>query len=162
MVVLTITTGSYSQNTQTNKPLGKETTRKIPLRPIGYVNDFEGLLTDEQVKQLTEIIKKHEQQTTDQIAIVTLTSLKPYENIDEFSLNLANQWGVGQKGKNNGVLIAIAAGLGKIRIQNGYGIESRLTDPETKRIIDELIIPEFRSRNYYEGLKKALEAILKN
>ena len=125
-----------------------------------YINDFEGILSDEQEKELTDLIKKHEQQTTDQIVIVTLTTLKPYENIEAYSLDLANEWGVGHKNKNNGVLIALGIGLRKIRIQNGYGIEKRLTDTETKKIIDEIITPAFRAGNYYEGLSRGLKAII--
>jgi len=80
-------------------------------------------------------------------------------SIDDYSLDLANYWGAGQKGKSNGILIAFGKGIRKIRIQNGYGIEKRLTDEETKKIIDLYMIPKFKDDKYYEGLKDGLSAI---
>lgn len=145
---------------QSNNPFKIKTENSVLPQPVGYINDFENILTDQEESELTSIIKEHESQTTDQIAIVTLTSLEPYNNIDDYSLKLANYWGVGQKGKNNGVLIALGKGLRKIRIQNGLGIENKLTDSETKKIIGEIMIPEFKNDNYYKGLKLGIEAII--
>lgn len=80
--------------------------------------------------------------------------------MDEYSLTLFKKWGVGQKDKNNGVMIAFSTALRRIRIQNGYGIESKMTNEETKKIIDNIMLPEFKSENYFEGLKKGLVAIM--
>lgn len=126
---------------------------------IGYVNDFENILTQEEEKELTALIKQLESQTSDQISVVTLTNIEPYDNINDYSLDLANYWGVGQKDKDNGILIALGKELRKIRIQNGFGIEKRLTDLETKRIIDEIMTPRFKEDQYFEGLKLGIEAI---
>ena len=156
---LTVTSG-FSQNTSTSKGSTTKTAAQVFPQPIGYISDFEGILTEQQEQELTLLLKKHEQETTDQIAIVTLASLKPYDNINDYSLDLANYWGIGQKDKNNGALIALGKGLRNIRIQNGYGIESRLTETETKKIVDEIMIPQFKAGNYYEGLKKGLKAII--
>jgi uncharacterized protein len=160
-IILAGATNGHAQNTFDRKSSIKETQKVVFPQLVGYVNDFGGILTEEQKRELTLIIEQQEKETTDQIAVVTLTSLEPYDNLDDYSLDLANFWGIGQKGKSNGILIAIATGLKKIRIQNGYGIETRLTDVETKRIIDEIMIPAFRRGNYYEGLVKALESIKK-
>lgn len=128
--------------------------------PIGYVNDFEDILTEQEEQELTRMIMAHEALTTDQISIVTLTSITPYDNIYDYSLALANYWGVGQKGKNNGILIALRTEHREIRIQNGSGIEDRLTDAETQAIIEDVIIPRFKDDAYYEGLREGLEAII--
>ena len=128
--------------------------------PVGYVNDFENILTQEEEIELTRIIKEHEAKTTDQISVVTLKSIEPYKNIDDYSLYLANYWGVGQKEKNNGVLIALGKNLRKIRIQNGYGIVERLTDEETKEIIDQEMIPKFKANDYYQGILAGVKAII--
>lgn len=148
------------KKTQTDNPFSTKTEGSIFPEPVGYVNDFENILTDQEEKELTALIKEHESNMSDQISIVTLTTLEPYANIDDYSLDLANYWGVRQKEKNNGILIALGKGLRKIRIQNGFGIEKRLTDLETKKIIDEVMIPNFKNDNYFEGLKKGLEAII--
>lgn len=161
LTVLLITAScGLLKKSQVDKPFSTKTENAVFPQPVGYVNDFENILTEQEEKELTAIIKKHEAQTTDQIAIVTLTSLEPYDNIDDYSLDLANYWGVGQKEKNNGVLIALGKDLREIRIQNGYGIEKRLTDTETKIIIDEIMIPYLKKDQYFEGLKKGIEAII--
>ncbi|HKK38348.1 MAG TPA: TPM domain-containing protein [Cryomorphaceae bacterium] len=159
-LTILLVTASCGVIKQSDKTANTKTETSIFPKPTGYVNDFENILTDAEEKELTALIKGLESQTSDQISIVTLTGLEPYDNIDDYSFDLANYWGVGQKDKNNGILIAIGKELRKIRIQNGFGIEKRLTDAETKRIIDEVMIPEFKNDNYFEGLKKGVEAII--
>lgn len=161
LVILLLTTscGAFKKS-QSDKTTGAKTESSIFPKPTGYVSDFENILTDAEERVLTTLIKELESQTTDQISIVTLTGLEPYDNIDDYSMDLANYWGVGQKDENNGILIAICKELRKIRIQNGYGIEKRLSDAETKKIIDEVMIPEFKNDKYFEGLKKGVEAII--
>jgi len=159
LTILLVTT-SCGVIKQSDKTANTKTETSIFPKPTGYVNDFENILNDAEEKELTALIKGLESQTSDQISIVTLTGLEPYDNIDDYSFDLANYWGVGQKDKNNGILIAIGKELRKIRIQNGFGIEKRLTDAETKRIIDEVMIPEFKNDKYFEGLKKGVEAII--
>jgi uncharacterized protein len=159
LVLMTSSCGLFNKS-QKDKPFTPKTAHAVFPKPIGFINDFENILSEDEEKELTAIIKEHESKTTDQIAIVTLTSIGPYENIDDYSFDLANYWGVGQKDKNNGVLIALGKNLRAIRIQNGFGIEKRLTDTETKRIIDEWMIPKFKENSYFLGLKKGVEAII--
>ncbi len=128
--------------------------------PIGTVNDYEELFSSVQKKELEEMIKDHEQKTTDQIAIVTIKSITPYSNLFLYSLDLTNDWKIGTAEKKNGVAIVFCTSLRQIRIQNGYGIEKMLTDAETQKIIDEQFLPEFRKGNYFEGTKKGLGKII--
>lgn len=127
---------------------------------IGYVNDFEGLLTQEQIKDLNDIITKHEKETTNEIAIVTISSFEPYKTLFEYSLALSNYWGIGKKDKNNGIAIVFGKQIRQIRIQVGYGLENKLKDDEAKRIIDNTIIPEFIKGDYFAGIKKGLIEII--
>ena len=133
---------------------------KFPVK-IGYVNDFEGIFTNEQISELNGIISNHEKETTNQIVIVSIKSFAPYETLFDYSLKLANYWGIGQKVKNNGVAIVFGKQIREIRIQVGYGLEKKLKDEEAKRIIDNVIIPEFKKDDYYNGIKKGLVAIIK-
>ena len=127
---------------------------------VGYVNDFEELFTEEQKAELESIIVQLENETTIEIAIVSITSYAPYENLFDYSLDLSNYWGVGKKGKNNGILLVFGMKVKQIRIQVGYGLEDKLTDEESKYIIDNIIIPEFRKGDVFNGIKKGLLEII--
>jgi len=121
-------------------------------KAIGYINDFENIFTDRQEKILDSLVRVFEKQTTIEIAIVTLdSSVTNKEEFDDYTLRLANYWGVGKKDKDNGILIGISSSLRKIRIQNGYGIENILTNEETKQIIDNYFIPNFKTGDFFEG-----------
>src|SRR5687767_10665433 len=105
-------------------------------KPIDYVSDFEGILNKDEEMELTSIIKQHEKLTTDQIAVVTINSYKPYSRIDSFTTDLGNYWGVGQKDKDNGVMIVFGKTIREIRIGTGFGLEKFITDEEEQNIID--------------------------
>ncbi|HEV7783677.1 MAG TPA: TPM domain-containing protein [Chitinophagaceae bacterium] len=139
--------------------------RGIPERPLGWVSDFEKVFTPEQINFLDSIIGKHEKETTNEIAIVTYqpdsTQLEEAGSFDKFSLALFNQWGIGKKEKQNGLGILVSVNLRKVRIEPGYGLESKLTSMEAKQIIDSIMLPAFKNNEYFNGVVKALEAIMK-
>ena len=128
---------------------------------MGYVNDFEGIFSNEQILELNGIISNHEKKTTNQIVIVSIKSFAPYETLFDYSLKLSNFWGVGQKDKKNGIILVFGKQIRKIRIQVGYGLEKKLKDEEAKRIIDNVIIPEFKKDNYFIGIRNGLNEIIK-
>jgi uncharacterized protein len=131
------------------------------LKALGWTSDYEHIFTEEQIFELDSIISNFERETTNEIAIVTIdSSWTTKDNFDSLTLAIARNWGVGKKEKNNGILIGISTGLRKIRIHNGYGIEKILSDAETKKIIDDIIIPEFQTGNYFEGTKNGLLALM--
>ena len=127
---------------------------------IGYVNDFEGIFLEEQISELNTILEKHEQATTNQIVVISISSYAPYETLYQYSLDMANEWGVGQKDKDNGVTIVFGKEIKEIRIQVGLGLEDELTDAEAKFIIDNIIIPEFKKGDFYTGIKKGVLKII--
>jgi uncharacterized protein len=129
----------------------------------GYVNDFEKIIDNQTEKSLTNLIALHEGKTTNQICIVTIDNANAVFNgdFDKYSVWLANYWRVGQKGKNNGVLISVSKNLRKIRISVGYGLEKILPDKECKRIINTIIIPELKKGDYNKGIKNGLAEIIK-
>lgn len=96
-------------------------------QPVGYVNDFAGVIDDESKKKMEEIIKFIEEKTGAEIAVVTIKTLEG-ESIEMFANKLFQQWGIGKKGKDNGVLILISLKEKKIRIEVGYGLEDILPD----------------------------------
>ncbi|HMG66593.1 MAG TPA: TPM domain-containing protein [Chitinophagaceae bacterium] len=129
---------------------------------IGTVNDFEKIYSPQEIKTLDSIIVDFKKRKTIQISIVTIdTTLTKKENFDSWTLKVMNSWGVGEKNKNNGILIAISRGYRRIRIQNGYGIEKILSNGETKEIIDNDMIPSFKEAKYFEGTLNGLQALIK-
>ena len=133
----------------------------FPIKSLGWTSDYEHIFTSEQISELDSIIGKFEQETTNEIAIITIdSSWTTKERFDSLVLTIANDWGVGKKGLNNGIVIGISTGLRKIRINNGYGIETKLTDAETKKVIDDIILPEFKNGNYFKGTKNGVLALM--
>jgi uncharacterized protein len=130
-------------------------------QPIGYVSDFENILTTAQENYLDSIIRAYEEKTSIRIALITIdTSMTSRNDFDNYILKIANHWGVGRKGKDNGITIGISKCYRTMRIQNGYGIEKKLSDSETKTIIDSAFIPSFKKGQYFEGMITGLLAIM--
>jgi uncharacterized protein len=152
---------SYCQiPTDSSKTNPQKTQYNIP-RPKDYVNDFERIFTIEQIEFLDSIINDFEKKTTIQIAIVSIdTTMISKDKFDDYTLQMLRTWGVGQKDKNNGILIGISLAYGRIRIQNGYGIEKILSNEETKQIIDSTFIPRYKEGKFYEGTLNGLNAII--
>lgn len=131
-----------------------------PEKPNTLVNDYSGVLSVEQKQALENKLVAFDDSSSTQIAIAILKSVGDYD-INEYAVNLGRKWGVGQSGKNNGIMIVVAVGDRKISIQTGYGVEGALPDVYAKRIIDNDIKPEFRAGNYYAGLDAATTSIIK-
>ena len=130
-------------------------------QPIGYVNDYEDILTDDEEQVIDSLIKDFQQRTTIQIAFITLdTTMTTSENFDTYTLNIARTWGVGEKDKNNGVVIGVSKGYKQMRIQNAFGIEKILSDDETKQIIETAFIPHYRNENYFKGTYDGLMTLM--
>lgn len=130
----------------------------------GAVNDYEEVLTADEKSKLTAIISKLENKKYAQIVIITTDSFQPFDSIYNYALMIGNCWGIGSKNNNKGIVIVFSKAKRKLWISNGYGIESLLSDEETKKIIDRVIIPRFKEEKYFEGLFngiKEIEAVLK-
>lgn len=128
--------------------------------PSGFVNDFAHVLTREQASSLESSLKSYEQQTTNEIAIATVKSLNGAD-ITDFTVKAFEEWKIGKKGKDNGVLLLAAIDDKKMRIEVGYGLEPKLTDSRTGSIIRDTIAPQFRNNNYYQGFVDGTNAIEK-
>lgn len=128
----------------------------------GSVSDYENLFTKSEIFQLDSLITDFQSRTTIEIAVVSLDDLfTDKENFDDYTLTLANAWGIGQEEKNNGILVAISKKFRQMRIQNGKGIEKIFSDDETKQIIDQYFIPKFKNGHHFEGTKDGISALIK-
>jgi len=125
----------------------------------GRVVDNANLLSQSQKDSLTQILKTHEEKTSNQIVVLTLKSLDGYE-IADYSYQLGRYWQIGQKDKNNGVLLVIALNDKKLRIEVGYGLEGALTDKISHEIIEYTLKPKFRVNQYYSGIQSAVNKII--
>lgn len=125
----------------------------------GQVVDNANLLSQTQKETLVSIIKSHEEETSNQIVVLTLNSLDGYE-IAEYSYQLGRYWEIGQKDKDNGVLLVISLNDRKLRIEVGYGLEGALTDKISHEIIEYTLKPKFRETQYYQGIQGAVNQII--
>lgn len=124
-----------------------------------FVNDWANVLTEQEAQLLERKIKGYQDSTTTQIAVVLLKSLNG-ENLEKLSLGIANDWGIGQKRRNNGILILAAMQERKIRIEVGRGLTDRINNAKATRIIQTKITPYFKQQNYYQGLDMAIDRII--
>ena len=134
-------------------------------RLTGRVVDEANILNPETEAQISAISAGLERQTTDQLVVVTLASLRGRE-IEDYGYQLGRHWGIGQSGeaggnkpKDNGVLLIVAPNERKVRIEVGYGAEGRLTDAISSVIINQSILPRFRAGDYAGGILRATQDI---
>ena len=126
--------------------------------PTGYVNDFAQVFTPNQKEDLEKTLSQIEKETGAEIAVVTIKSLKG-DTIENFANELFEEWGIGKKEEDNGILILTAIEDRKIRIEVGYGLEGDIIDAYANKIINQVVIPEFKKGNYYVGIKNAVLAL---
>ncbi len=124
------------------------------------VHDDANALNQETVDQLEKELKAYEDSTSNQIAILIVHSLDG-DVLENYSLRVAEKWNLGQKGKDNGVLLLIAVDDHKMRIEVGQGLEGKLTDAQSNRIIRNEIAPEFRRGDYDAGVRAGIDGMLK-
>lgn len=130
-----------------------------PGTPRGFVSDFAEMLPDAEERLLEEKLAQFERDTSSEIAIVTIASLQG-EGIENFAIELFEDWQIGKADKDNGILVLVARDDRAVRIEVGYGLEGTLTDGQSGWIIDAEIIPRFREEMYLEGLDGAAERIM--
>lgn len=132
-------------------------------KPPRLVNDFSGFLTPDEYNQLESKLEQFARETSTQIAIAIVPDLHGYDPAD-YATRLAEKWGVGQKGKENGILILVKPktpeSKGEVFIATGYGLEGAVPDAIAKRIVEAEIIPEFKKGKYYTGLDKAVNRLM--
>ena len=125
----------------------------------GRVNDYAGILSSSTKQQLEGILDKLEETDSTQIAVLTIPSLEG-EPLEEFSIKVADQWKIGQKGFDNGAILLIALKERKVRIEVGYGLEGTLTDLMAGRIIANVIVPQFKAGNFDQGVIDGVQAMI--
>ena len=132
---------------------------EVPPKPQGRVSDYSSTLTSSQIAALDKTLAEFENQTTNQIAVVLIPTLAG-DSLEDYSIRLAEKWQIGQKGRDNGVILLIVMEDRKIRIEVGYGLEGVLPDSLAGDIIRQVIAPRFREGRFFEGIEAGVSAIM--
>lgn len=125
----------------------------------GRVTDHAEVLSAAARERIALALKAHEDATTDQIAVLTVPSLEG-STVEDFATRVFEAWKLGQKGKDNGVLLLIAPKDRRLRIEVGYGLEGKLPDVTASRIIRNVITPRFKENDYDGGVEQGVKAIV--
>jgi len=125
----------------------------------GRVNDNAQILSESAKELLSDELKAHEDRTSNQVVVLTITSLQG-ESIEDYSNQVYNEWGLGQQDMDNGILIVVVPDERKMRIEVGYGLEGEMTDLLAGRIIREVMARRFREGDYDGGITEGALAVL--
>lgn len=133
----------------------------LPARPtpFRFVNDQGSLMAPAEVKKLESGLRKYADETGTQVVVVTVPTLGGRE-VADYGRALGNAWGVGQRGKNNGVVVLIAGQERKVTIQAGSGLQDRVTPAVVQQVIGQQFGPNFKQGNYFAGLRKGLSTLM--
>lgn len=128
------------------------------------VNDFAGMLTPEEKQLLSQKLLQYRDSSENVVVIITQKTLQDTESGETYQLEEAakhyfNNWGIGKKEMNNGVLFFLVKDERKIRIATGSGLETVLTNEDCQFIIDNDIVPNFKNKKYFKGLNEAVDAV---
>ncbi len=138
-------------------PLAAQSLAVPPLE--GRVNDYANMISAPTRDYLTNELAALEQSDSTQVVILTIPSLEG-DALEDFSIRVVEKWGIGQKGKDNGVLILVSKADRAVRIEVGYGLEGTLTDLVSGRIVDNIMVPAFKAGDFDQGFIKGTEAVI--
>lgn len=135
--------------------------QQLPQRPNPprLVNDFGDMLSPQEEAQLERKLIAYDDSTSTQITVVTLANLDG-NDISDYAFKLGDKWGIGRAQKNNGILLLISRDDRLMWIATGYGMESFFPDMMVKRVIDNVITPNFKQGRFYEGIDQGTDAII--
>ena len=123
------------------------------------VYDQAKMMSGDEGKRLERKLINYSDTTSTQIVVLTINSLEG-NDVAMYATELAHKWGIGQKGKDNGILLLVSKDDRRMTIRTGYGVEHLLTDALSRRIIENIITPAFKQGNYFQGLDQGTDAII--
>jgi uncharacterized protein len=141
-------------------PKGKAQYEPTPPPPKNYFNDFVHIVQPQTANELDSQLAQLDRDTTNQVIVVIYPHMVSDMSIDSYTLRLFNLWGVGQKGRNNGVALFLFTEERKLRIQVGFGLAKTLPNSFCQQIIDEKIAPLLRKGNFDDGIRSGVTAII--
>lgn len=135
--------------------------QEIPAKPSPprLLNDLGAFLSQQEAALLERKLRNYNDSTSTQITIVTVPSLNGYE-IGDYTFRLGEAWGIGQKGKNNGLIILASKEEREVFIATGYGLEEYVPDAYAKRIVENILVPNFKNQDFYAGFDQAVDFVI--
>jgi uncharacterized protein len=134
---------------------------ELPPAPKGYFNDYAGVISEAKQHELNKRLAKFDKDTTNQVVVAIFPKMDSTLSLDEYTVRVANSWGVGRRGQNNGVTLFIFIRDRTMRIQVGYGLTSVFTDALSQQILDQDLKPHFQKGDFDGGLTGGVDSILK-
>ncbi|APF17511.1 TPM domain-containing protein [Caldithrix abyssi] len=134
--------------------------QQLPERPTSWVNDYAGVLSEQQKAQLNAALSDLEKRTSNQIFIAIFKKLPENSYLEDFTNRLFEKWRPGLPDKDNGLLITIFIEDRKARIEVGYGLEDVVTDAQARQVLDNMMIPYFKKGDYFSGLASGLNVLI--
>ncbi|MBU3093953.1 TPM domain-containing protein [Clostridium sp. CF011] len=128
---------------------------------LKYVNDYAGVIDSKSTEYILSVGKELEAKTGAQATVVVIDSLQG-EPIEAYTTGIFRSFGIGQKGKNNGLLILLSMKEKKWRVEVGTGLEGAVTDIYSSRVMNDFAVPRFKQNQYGEGLRAAYSALADN
>jgi uncharacterized protein len=132
----------------------------IPPKPAHHFNDYAQVVSDSVAQDLDRKLADFEKQTSNQVVVVIYPKMQSDSSIEDYTVRVAHGWGVGQKGRDNGIVLFVFIQNRTMFIQVGYGLEGALPDALAKQIVEQEIKPRFRNNDYAGGLTAGINAIL--
>jgi uncharacterized protein len=131
-----------------------------PVPPhTGWVNDTAAVFSEPDRARLSKLLADYHRETHHQFAVLTVATLSG-ETIEAFSLRVANAWGLGYKGHDNGVLVTLAMKERRIRIEFGKGMERHISNAQAQAVIDETMVPAFKKGDFAGGVEAGLGRLM--
>lgn len=124
-----------------------------------HVIDQTGTLTSREIASLDQSLRAYEQQTGSEFAVLIVPTTAP-ETIEQYGIRVADQWQLGRKKIDDGLILIVAKADRKVRFEVGYGLEGALTDATSKHIIDGVIVPRFKQQDFYGGITQGVKAAI--
>ena len=133
----------------------------MPPKPARYFNDYAKITSIEVQKQLDRRLEDLEKTNSTQVLVAIFPKMQSDSSIEDYTVRVAQSWGVGRKEKNNGAVLFIFPEDRKMYLQVGYGLEGALPDATAKDITEFRIKPHFQKRNYDAGVIEGVDSIIK-
>jgi len=132
----------------------------IPPKPAGYFNDYANVVPKEKALAFNEKLAQFERETSNQVVVAVFPKMESDSDVFDYTYRVKEQWGVGQKGTNNGAVLFVFVQDRKMFLQVGYGLEGVLPDITARDITEHVVKPHFKTGDYAAGLEAGINAII--